>query len=100
MTSDSGRPEALAEITIRRLPLSRLIWLGPSASSIKAILDSGTLPEGVSISICPRPSSDRADSGSRTTSANRRPPSMIWVTLSPSTSDCSVESTCEPDKPY
>ena len=45
------RPEALAEITMRRLPLSRLIWLGPSASSIVAILDSGTLPDGVSISI-------------------------------------------------
>ena len=40
---------------MRRLPSSRLIWFGPSPSSMVAIFDSGMRPFGVSIRIWPRP---------------------------------------------
>ena len=43
-TDESARPCVLADSTIRRLPSSRLIWFGPSLSSISANKDSGTLP--------------------------------------------------------
>ena len=57
-------------------------------------------PFGVSIRIWPSPSTERADSGSFTTSAKRRLPSTIWVTFSPSTSACSADSTCGAGTPY
>ena len=65
-----------------------------------AIFDSGMRPFGVSIRIWPRPSTERADSGSRTTSAKRRPPSTIWLIFSPSTRLCRAASTCGAGTPY
>ena len=99
-TSESGRSEALADSTMRRLPSSRLIWLGPSPSSIVASFERGIRPVGVSISILFNPLIERASSGSLTTNAKRRPPSTIWAILSPSTNDCSVARTCGAGTPY
>jgi hypothetical protein len=40
---------------MRRLPSSRLIWFGPSPSSMEATFDSGMRPVGVSIRIWLQP---------------------------------------------
>ncbi len=85
---------------MRRLPSSRLIWLGPSLSSMLATFDSGIRPLGVSMRIWLKPSIERADSGSRTTSAKRRLPSTICATRSPSTRPCSVARICGAATPY
>jgi hypothetical protein len=68
---------------MRRLPSSRLIWLGPSLSSMVARRDRGTGPLGRLDQQARQAVDGARDSGRRTTSAKRRLPSTIWVTSRP-----------------
>ena len=93
-TATSRPPEVLASTTMRRRPPSRRIWFGPSVSVTSATCESGTQPEGVSISRPESPSVVRAASGRRTTTSKRRAPSTRRETTRPLESRSSASVTC------
>src|SRR3546814_5888579 len=79
MNEPRSRPRTLAVTTTRRLPSSRLIWLGPITTSTLATSSTGTNPRGPSLvagnGTRNRPiwsTFARMSSGSRTTTGKRR----------------------------